>query len=227
MITFKDYLEHNHPEVLDEAWWHGALAGAALATGFAGGGGSAQAAMPEIPTISNVRDINTRAKEEFKSLQSTVNRTLNEYLEQYTKDRLKSDANFSIRSFKQAFFQKFTKLVNDGDVKLTISRSSTDRAMINIRLDCGSDTRSGDARHNQTSDQMNVLKPMVKVIFDKIVSEITGNSSPTNVSPEKVVGGGVGGYSDIHPAYKDEILNTSPPGLNKYSPTHVLGGNRR
>ena len=225
MITFKDYLEHNHPEVLDEAWWHGLLAGAALATGFAGG--SARSAMPEIPTISNVRDIKTQAKEEFKSLQATVNRTLNEYLEQYTKDRLKSDANFSIRSFKQAFFQKFTKLVNDGDVQLTISRSFTDRAMINIRLDCGSDTRSGDARHAQTSDQMNVLKPMVKVIFDKIVSEITGNSSPTNVSPEKVVGGGVGGYSILDPAYIDELRNTSPPGLKKYSPTHVLGGTKK
>jgi len=225
MITFKDYLEHNHPEVLDEAWWHPLLAGAALATGFAGG--SARSAMPEIPTISNVRDIKTQAKEEFKSLQATVNRTLNEYLEQYTKDRLKSDANFSIRSFKQAFFQKFTKLVNDGDVKLTISRSFTDRAMINIRLDCGSDTRSGDARHTQTSDQMNVLKPMVKVIFDKIVSEITGNSSPTNVSPEKVVGGGVGGYSRPDPLYIKQIQDTPPSGLTKYDPTHVLGGTKK
>jgi len=224
MITFKDYLEHNHPEVLDEAWWHSLLAGAALATGFAGG--SARSAMPEIPTISSVRDIKTQATEEFKSLQATVNRTLNEYLEQYTKDRLKSDANFSIRSFKKEFFQKFTKLVDAGDVKLTISRSSTDRAMINIRLDCGSDTRSGDARHAQTSDQMNVLKPMVKVIFDKIVSEITGNSSPTNVSPEKVVGGGVGDYR-LDPRYIDEIRKTSPPGLTKYDPTHVLGGPKK
>jgi hypothetical protein len=93
--------------------------------------------------------------------------------------------------------------------------------MINIRLDCGSDTRSGDARHGQTSDQMNVLKPMVKVIFDKIVSEITGNSSPTNVSPEKVVGGGVGDYR-LDPRYIDELRKTSPKGMKPYDPTWVL-----
>ena len=48
MITFKDYLEHNHPEVLDEAWWHGALAGLGLMTGLAGGS-SAQAASSGSP----------------------------------------------------------------------------------------------------------------------------------------------------------------------------------
>jgi hypothetical protein len=57
MITFKDYLEHNHPEVLDEAWWHGALAGAALATaGLAGGGPSAQGASSGSPITTTIRN---------------------------------------------------------------------------------------------------------------------------------------------------------------------------
>ena len=55
MITFKDYLEHNHPEVLDEAWWHGALAGLGLMTGFAGGP-SAQAASSGSPITTTIRN---------------------------------------------------------------------------------------------------------------------------------------------------------------------------
>jgi len=56
MITFKDYLEQNHPEVLDEAsWWQKALAGAALATGFAVGP-SAQGAGSESPITTTIRN---------------------------------------------------------------------------------------------------------------------------------------------------------------------------
>ena len=55
MITFKDYLEHNHPEVLDEAWWHGALAGLGLMTGLAGGS-SAQAASSGSPITTTIRN---------------------------------------------------------------------------------------------------------------------------------------------------------------------------
>jgi hypothetical protein len=77
MITFKDYLEHNHPEVLDEAWWHPLLAGAALAaTGLAGGGPSAQGASP---ITSEIRNVNTQAKEEFNYLKIRFDKQLNKF----------------------------------------------------------------------------------------------------------------------------------------------------
>ena len=77
MITFKDYLEHNHPEVLDEAWWHPLLAGAALATtGLAGGGPSAQGASP---ITSEIRNVNTQAKEEFIYLKTRFDKQLNKF----------------------------------------------------------------------------------------------------------------------------------------------------
>lgn len=76
MITFKDYLEHNHPEVLDEAsWWQKALAGAALATGFAVGP-SAQGASP---ITSEIRNVNTQAKEEFIYLKTRFDKQLNKF----------------------------------------------------------------------------------------------------------------------------------------------------
>jgi hypothetical protein len=77
MITFKDYLEHNHPEVLDEAsWWQAALAGAALATAGLAGGSSAQGAGS---ITSEIRNVNTQAKEEFNYLKTRFDKQLNKF----------------------------------------------------------------------------------------------------------------------------------------------------
>ena len=103
MITFKDYLEHNHPEVLDEAWWHGALAGLGLMTGFAGGP-SAQAASSGSPITTTIRNYKGD-KEAPVILSQKFDKIYNAMIESETK----SDLKYLYRLFIDINRSKWTK----------------------------------------------------------------------------------------------------------------------
>jgi len=90
MKTFIEYIEENHPEQYDESWrsW---LAAGLLGLNSIFGGGSSKAGAAELssPIVSQVRNINTGAKEEFRYLNKEFGKILKDFRYKLTisKDR--------------------------------------------------------------------------------------------------------------------------------------------
>ncbi len=79
MKTFLEYIEENHPEQYDESLKSWAAAGLLGLSSIFGGGSKAGAAELSSPIVSQVRNVNIGAKEEFSYLHKKFDNILKDF----------------------------------------------------------------------------------------------------------------------------------------------------
>ena len=94
MKTFLEYIEENHPEQYDESWRSWAAAGLLGLSSIFGGGSKAGAAELSSPIVSQVRNVSTGAKEEFRYLHKEFGKILKDFRYKLTISKDRPSSNY-------------------------------------------------------------------------------------------------------------------------------------